>query len=247
LVSAAPHRGAAASRPRLDYSQGFVWAVHGEYDLFVHDLASGEETRLTRTWGYDAEATVSPKGDRIVFTSARSGDLELWTCDLDGSNARQVTNRLGYDGGAFFSHDGSWIVYRRTRFAEDTQEEHAAYRDLLARWTVRPLALDIWVVREDGTDARRVTDLGGASFAPFFFPDDARIIFASNHHDTTPPLIEFDLFSVKVDGTGLERITTYEGFDSFPMFSPDGRWLVFASNRGGSKQGETNLFLAEWR
>jgi hypothetical protein len=58
---------------------------------------------------------------------------------------------------------------------------------------------------------------------------------------------EFDLFAVDVDGKNLERVTTYEGFDSFPIFSPDGRWLVFASNRGGSKQGETNLFVAEWR
>jgi TolB protein len=233
--------------PRPDYSKGYVWAVHPELDVFVHDLATGEETRLTRTWGYDAEATVSPLGDRIVFTSSRSGDLELWTCDLDGSHATQVTDRLGYDGGGFFSHDGRWIVYRRTRFQTASTEEQDEYRALLRDWTVRPLALDIWMVRPDGSESHRVTDLGGASFAPFFFPDDKRIIFSSNYHDPNRPQLEFDLFGVGLDGSDLERITTFRGFDSFPMFSPDGRWLAFASNRGAKRQGQTSLYLAEWR
>jgi TolB protein len=107
--------------------------------------------------------------------------------------------------------------------------------------------MDLWVIRPDGTGARRVTDLGGASFAPYFFPNDRRIVFASNHHDTRQPAREFDLFAVDVDGGGLEQLTFIEGFDSFPMFSPDGRWLVFASNRGATKPGETSLYVAEWR
>ena len=51
---------------------------------------------------------------------------------------------------------------------------------------------------------------------------------------------------VNDDGTGLQRITTAPGFDGFPMFSPDGRRLVFASNRGGTVQGETDIFVADW-
>ena len=83
------------------------------------------------------------------------------------------------------------------------------------------------------------------SFAPFFFPDDRRVIFSTNHHD--PEGRNFDLYATDLDGENVERITSYEGFDSFPQFSPDGQWLVFASNRGGSVAGETNLFVAEWR
>lgn len=245
VIYASTHLKHTECPPPLDYSKGYAWAIYAEYDLFVHDLDSGEETRLTRTWGYDAEATVSPQGDRIVFTSTRSGDLELWTCDLEGGQLTQITDRLGYDGGGFFSSDGKWIIYRRTRFASDA--DHEPYRELLRDWLVRPQAMDIWIVTADGTrQDRRVTDLGGASFAPYFFPGDQRILFSTNHHDTNKPQVEFDLFAVDLDGENLEQITTYKGFDSFPMFSPDGEWLVFASNRGG-KPGETNLFLAKWR
>jgi len=232
--------------PPTDYSKGYVWPIRPEYDVWVRDLESGAERLLIESPGYDAEATVSPRGDRIVFTSTRSGDLELWTCDLDGGDLRQVTDSLGYDGGGFFSHDGSRIVFRSTAFASDDPDaERATYRELLANWTVRPHRMDLMIANADGSERRRLTDLDGASFAPFFYPDDSRIIFSSNHHESGAR--NFDLFAIGVDGSGLERITTYDGFDSFPMFSPDGRWLVFASNRGGQEAGETNLFVAAWR
>ncbi|MBK8179087.1 MAG: PD40 domain-containing protein [Planctomycetes bacterium] len=232
--------------PKMDHSKGYTWAVHPEYDLWIRDLQSGAERRLTELWGYDAEATVSPLGDRIVFTSTRSGDIELWTCNLDGSDLKQVTHHLGYDGGAFFSHDGKQLVFRCTEFspAERAQEE-SRYRDLLAEWKVRPQSMELYVCNADGSERRQLSKLGGANFAPYFYPDDRRVIFSSNHASEKGR--NFDLYSLGVDGQDLERITHYEGFDSFPMFSPDGNFLVFASNRGGSVAGETNLFIAEWR
>ncbi len=229
-----------------DRSRGYVWQLHPEFDLYVRDLRRGVVTQLTDTWGYDAEATVSPRGDRIVFTSTRGGDPELWTCELDGSGLFQVTNAVGYDGGAFFSHDGEELVFRATAFSPDDRDaELQEYESLLADWLVKPTKMELFIVGADGSNRRQVTALGGANWAPYFFPDDRALVFCTNHH--TPSPREFDLFAVDVDGENLRRITTYEGFDSFPMFSPDGRWLVFASNRGGATPGETNLFVAEWR
>ena len=57
---------------------------------------------------------------------------------------------------------------------------------------------------------------------------------------------DFDLWAVNSDGTNLERITFFEGFDGFPMFSPNGIYIVFASNRNQKKNGDTNIFIAEW-
>ncbi len=234
--------------PPPDRSAGYVWQVHPEFDIYTHDLATGRESALTTTYGYDAEATVSPKGDRMVFTSTRSGDLELWTAKLDGTDLKQITHEPGYDGGAFFSHDGEWLVYRSTMFTPGKEkEEQADYEKLLQRWQVRPTRMEFMVSRVDGSERRRVTTLGKANWAPFFFVGDKRIVFATNHHDDKKGMPNFDLFAIDVDGTKLERITFEPDFDAFPVFSPDGKWLVFASNRGASKPGETNLYVAEWR
>ena len=242
ILYATTHLADPACPARPDFSRGYVWPVSPTYDIVVADLAGQMVDQLTDTPGYDAEATISPTGDRIVFTSSRDGDLELYTMALDGSDVRRITNRLGYDGGAFFSPDGSKLVWRA--HYPETTEEQADYRSLLAAGLIRPTVLEIWVANADGSEAHQVTRLGKASFAPFFHPSGDRIVFSSNMDD--PAGREFDLYMVGVDGAGLERLTWVSGFDGFPMFSPDGRYLAFGSNRNESHIGNTNVFIAEW-
>jgi Tol biopolymer transport system component len=231
-----------ACPPPPDYSKGYVWPMYAGYDIVTHALDGSGLKRLTDTPGYDAEGTLSPDEKTIVFTSVRDGDLEIYTMSVDGSNVRRLTHEPGYDGGAFFSHDGKRIVYRRDSYPDETGL--ARYEELLARHLYRPGVLEIWTMDADGANKRQVTRLGAASFAPYFHPDDRRILFASNYPD--PRGRNFDLWMVRDDGTGLEHVTTEPTFDGFPMFSPDGKQLVFASNRGGKVPGETNLFVVDW-
>ena len=227
--------------PPPDRSHGYVWPLN-DLEIYAARADGSDLRRLTHNDAYDAEATVSPDGRRVVFTSTRDGDIELYTMNVDGSDVRRVTHRVGYDGGAFFSPDGSMLVWRAAYPA--TGADSADYERLLAQRLVRPSRLELWVARADGSDARQVTRLGAASFAPFFHPDGRRIIFASNQPD--PRSRNFDLYLVNLDGSGLERITTSPEFDAFPMFSRDGKRLVFASNRNAAQPGETNLFIADW-
>jgi hypothetical protein len=247
VLYASTHAEHAVCPHRPGHENGYVWPLHPEFDIYIQDLETGAERPLVTGPGYDAEATVSPAGDRVVFTSTRSGDIELWTCDLDGGALHQVTDTVGYDGGAFFSHDGSKLVYRSTEFTPGDEQEVADYRETLARNEVRPGQMEIYVIDADGKNKQQVTRLGEANFAPYFHPSDEKILFSSNHTWSGTGAINFDLYLIDLDGENLERVTFEESFDSFPMFSHDGRHLAFASNRGNKKAGETNVFIAEWR
>ncbi len=220
----------------------YVWPIYESFDIFTADLEGNILNQLTDTPGYDAEATLSAQGDKIVFTSMRTGDLELYTCDLDGSNVHQVTDQLGYDGGAFFSPDGSKLIFRASRPQSD--EEIAEYKSLLDEGLVQPTEMELYVCNVDGSSLIKITDLGNANWAPFFHPSGGKIIFSSNHNSERG--FPFNLFMVNIDGSGLEQITFDKTFDSFPMFSYDGTKLVFASNRNNGGIRDTNLFLADW-
>ncbi len=220
----------------------YVWPIYESFDIFVADLDGNITKQLTDNPGYDAEPTVSPRGDKIVFTSIRTGDLELYTMNIDGSDVKQITTGLGYDGGAFFSPDGSKLIFRSSR--PKTPEAIKEYKDFLKEGLVQPTEMELYVCNADGTDLRKITDLGNANWAPFFHPSGEKIIFCSNHKSKRG--FPFNLFMINLDGTGLEQITYHTTFDSFPMFSPDGKYLVFASNRNNGGGRDTNLFIAEW-
>jgi len=228
--------------PHMKNVQAYVWPLFDSYEIFVADLNGSIRKQLTSNRFYDAEATVSPRGDKIVFTSTRSGDIELYTMNVDGSEVRQITYQLGYDGGAFFSPDGSKLVFRASR--PKTEEEISQYKDLLSKGLVAPTNMELFVCNADGSGMRQVTHLGKANWAPFFHPSGNKIIFCSNHQSERG--FPFHLYMINADGTGLEQITSDPIFDSFPMFSPDGKYLVFCSNRNNKGTRDTNVFLAEW-
>jgi TolB protein len=241
VLYSSTHLGARECPPRPDFSHGYVWAVYSTFDIFTARPDGSNLKQLTDTPGYDAETTISPSG-KLVFTSMRDGDLDIYTMDSNGKHVRRLTDELGYDGGPFWSYDGKQIVYRAHH--PKTEKDKADYQSLLKQNLIRPTTLEIWVMNADGSNKRQVTHNGKANFAPYFFPDGKRIIFASNMSD--PKGRDFDLYKINVDGSGLERITFNETFDGFPMFSPDGKKLVFASNRNAKTRGDTNVFIADW-
>jgi Tol biopolymer transport system component len=220
----------------------YVWPVYDSFDIFVADLEGNITAQLTHEPGYDAEATVSPKGDKIVFTSTRSGDLELYTMNLDGSNVKQITYELGYDGGAFFSPDGSKLIFRSSR--PKTEEEITEYKELLSNGLVQPTNMELYICNADGSDLRQLTNLGNANWSPFFHPSGEKILFSSNYESERG--FPFNLYMIDVDGKNLKRITHSDTFDAFPVFSNDGKNLIFSSNRNNGGGRDTNLFIAEW-
>jgi TolB protein len=247
ILYSSTHLASAECPPRPDFSKGYVWAVYAGYDIFTANPDGSSLKRLTTTPGYDAEATISTDGKKIVFTSLRNGDLDIYSMDADGRHVKQLTHELGYDGGPFYSPDRKWIVYRA--YHPQTEKEISEYKELLAQNLIRPTSLELWIMKADGSSKRQITKLGAASFGPSFTADGKRIIFSSNYDPETHAtggMGNFELWMINPDGSGLERITYSDGFDGFPMFSPDGKKLVWASNRNGKAPHETNIFIADW-
>lgn len=244
ILYASTHEAGPACPAPIPSEPGvYAWPIYPTYNIYTANPDGSNPELLIGGESYDAEATVSPDGRYVVFTSTRSGDLDLWRYDLETGETIQLTDSLGYDGGAFFSPDGSKIVWRASR---PQGEEAQRYQELLAENLVQPGELDLYVADADGKNARRVTNLPAANWAPFFHPSGQKILFASNHHDPSGRL--FDLFLVDLDGGNLEQVTHSGTFDAFPMFSYDGSRLVFASNRRADRQPsrDTNVFIADW-
>ena len=246
IIYASTHAADSACPSSPMFVEGkYVWAIYKTYDIYICDADGSNTELLISGEGYDAEATVSPDGKYIIYTSTRSGDLELWRYEIAAKEIVQLTNELGYDGGAFFSNDSKKIVWRASRPQGEAANN---YIKLLTQGLVEPKELNIFTADLDGKNKKQVTNLPGANWAPFFHPDGKRILFASNHHSQKQGGRLFDIFMINIDGTELEQITNSGTFDAFPMFSFDGKKIAFASNRRADRKQsrDTNIFVADW-
>ena len=219
----------------------YSWDYDEAMDIFAANRDGSNLRQLTDAPGYDAEASYSPDGTRIVFCSLRDAypkstlspkalkqfELdpayfgEIYIMNADGSNQQRLTDNPGYDGGPFFTPDGQHIVWRH--FTSDGSEA------------------DIYTMRIDGSSVKRLTDFDSMSWAPYFHPSGAYVIFASNKFGFS----NFELFLVDAAGRHEPvRVTHTDGFDGLPVFSPDGDTLCWTSNR--NSQDVSQLYLAEW-
>lgn len=218
----------------------YSWDYDDRFDLYEFDRTSREYRKLTDVRGYDAEASWSPDGKQIAFTSNRTayeGKLsdsekkqfeldpananDIYIMNADGTAVRRLTSTPGYDGGPFFSPDGSRICWRQ--------------------FSPNGAIAEVWTMKVDGTDKRQLTHLGAMSWAPFYHPSGDYLIFTTNRHG----FANFELYLIDTAGKSKPvRVTYTKGFDGLPAFTPDGRQLAWTSGRTSS--GQSQLFIARW-
>ena len=245
IIYASTKNGADDCPPAVDrakYGNRYIWPLYASYDIFIADTNGKNEQQITNSEGYDAEATLSSDGQKMIYCSVKDGDLDLYVMDLKTKKEIRITNTLGYDGGAWFSPDGKKIVWRASRPSTPTEVEE--YKALLKEGMVAPTKMEVWIANADGTDAKQITHLGQANWAPNFTPDGKHIIFCSNHEYKRG--FPFNMYLIDLEGNHLEKISRDKGFDAFPMFSPDGKRILFSSNRNNGGTRDTNLFVADW-
>jgi TolB protein len=245
IIYASTHLGSGDCPPipdRSKYGNKYIWPLYNSYDIFMADLNGKIVKQLTNSKGYDAEATLSPDGKKMLYTSTKDGDIDMYVMDLKTGKEIKVTNLMGYDGGGWFSPDGKKLIWRASR--PKTEAEIKEYKELLAQGLVAPTNMEVWVANADGTNAKQVSSFGQANWAPAYMPDSKRIIFASNHEYKRG--FPFNLYTMNEDGSDLTKISRDKGFDAFPMFSPNGKKIVFCSNRNNGGTRDTNIFIADW-
>ena len=179
-------------------------------DVFVVDLLRRRSIRISRRkCGEGADLlTWSPRGDRFAFrsTPARRA-AEIVTADSSGSDIRPLTADCNvWERNPAWSPGGNEVAYDRG----PGSERH------------------VYIAREDGSSARRITTDHSGGEDPTWSPDGEQLVFSRRFGDYST-----ELFVIGRDGTGERQLTDTPGRNYGPAWSPaDGR-IAFASSRDG--------------
>ncbi len=202
---------------RLAYSA----EVEGFRQLFVRDLESGEDLRLTRGPADDLQATWSPDGGELLFARSNAPDGKLEPSDIYG---------YYFDGGDIWRHDlesGDEVLLLEGAFnpAYSADGERIAFD---ANWAG---PYRIWVADRRGRNPLQVTTDASEAVvhvAPSWSPDGSKIAFR-RIEKTQSDIVVVDLASQE-----QRWITRDDVLDLEPVWSPDGTRIYFPSYRGGS-------------
>jgi len=229
------------------------------YQIYALDFASGDTKRISPGYGKTTCSFFRPGSDQILFASTHhdprskalqqeeidfraSGkerryawdydpEFELYAFSETSGQATRLTNARGYDAEGSYSSDGQWIVFSSNR---------DAYSRTLTAAEQKQLEIDpsyfaeIYIMRADGSQPRRLTNAVGYDGGPFFFPDGSRIIWRRFDEQG----LIADVWTAKPDGTDARQITKFGAMSWAPYVHPSGQYVLFASNKLGFENFE---------
>ena len=224
----------------------YIWPLR---NFDIYRLSQNKDLKnLTNSEGYDAEATVHPFEEKIIFTSLRDGDIDLYEMDYDGNNLKRITSEFGYDGGAFYSPDGTKIVWRG--WYPKNEKEIIQWKNNIKKNYIESVPLDIFIADRDGKNKIQLTNNGATNWSPSWHPSGEYIVFSSNKDDWLDEFDSygpnFELYLMQISTGKLTRLTYNSTFDSFPVFSKDGSKIVYSSNRNAENPRQTNIFISDF-
>jgi len=204
----------------------------GVFQIYVMNADGSNVVRLTNSAGADAGPHFSPDGSKIVFSSERDGQPEVYVMNADGSQQTRLTNFHVDTSHPSWSPDGTKIIFCSNK---NTPNLKADWWDQYH---------DIYTMRADGSDVKRITDSRTVCTFPVWSPDGKRMAYRKviktpgfyDDKNLTLANTNSEVFVSNIDGTGEMNLSKSAAYDGWPAWSPDGSKIAFGSNRAGVTQ-----------
>jgi TolB protein len=225
--------------PGLDYNASFsrdgAWIVFtseraGSADVYRVRPDGTALTNLTVSGAFDDQGALSPDGRSLAFVSTRSGQADVWILEIGTGRLRNLTEHQAGDFRPSWSPDGAWIA-----FSSDRHSANPKFTFVTLHST------EIYLVRPDGSDLRRVTHQNAFAGSPDWSRDGTRLVYYEAEIDqvqrlTSPRRLSSVMQIATIDlATGERRaLTAAPGERSSP------RWLAndrIAYRSGGPDGG----------
>jgi TolB protein len=196
------------------------WSDSNDYpqggELYISDLEGGNIERLTDNEYYEAEVSISPNGEWVVFGRQIDGKMDLWRMRPDGTDEQQITFTDDWQEGApFYLPDNETILTRAWKRSEYGK--------------VRPTPMTVFTVKHDSSETIPRTFDRDMNWAPYPAPDGRHYVFVRIVEDNN-----WEVFLGDLAGGEPVRLTFNDSFDGFPSVSPDGTKMLFARSEGES-------------
>jgi TolB protein len=184
----------------------FAEEVDGNTDIYVVRSDGSGKRRLTNHPAVDRNPTWSPDGRYLAYLSIDNTRAGVWVMEVDGTDLREVVSLAPSNQlyGPAWSPIEDAIVY----VAPDPA------------WPPQ-----VWSVRSDGTDRRRITWTNQWTIGAVWSPDGSRLAL-------TEAGGQWDLTIVDKGGGGRHVVAGSGQSSIHPAWSADGRKLAFSGHDG---------------
>jgi Tol biopolymer transport system component len=234
------------------------------YQIYVLDLSTGDTKRISNGVGKTTCAFFRPGTDEIEFASTHadpkskqwqddelafraSGKERRYSWDYDPEMdiyaysektgaMKRLTTAKGYDAEGSYSPDGQWIVFASMRSAYDHALTAAEQKTLAENPSN---FAEIYTMRADGSEQKRLTTTFGYDGGPFFTQDGKKIVWRRFDEQG----LIADIWTMNMDGSEPKQITSFASMSWAPYMHPSGDYAIFASNKLGFENFE--LFIVD--
>jgi len=232
------------------------------YQIYLMDLETGDTRRVSPGTGKTTCSWIHPDGTKVLFASTHldpeakekqaaelaeraAGTARRYSWSFDpwydifempvaGGDLVNLTNAMGYDAEGSWSPDGQHILFASNRQAYE-RNLGAAEQEILARDP--SYFMDLYVMRADGSDVRRLTDAPGYDGGPFYSHDGAKIVWRR----FAPDGGSAEVYTANADGSGARAVTHLGAMSWAPYFDPSGDYIIFATSLQGFRNFELYL------